>query len=215
MKHTYTLWKRIKHEFIWLLVGLILGAAMVGTVVWQINRHDSKSHTPVAQTVKKDQETLTIKSLTKEKQVVLVNLGMSEVFNEEKSSQLFGKNIVGTNRKKFMQATFDAKLGINGKEVDITSNGKDSYVIKVPKFIFIGYNNPNFKLLDEHNGVFSSFTSDISETDMINKVLNDKSKQKYVEKYDDLLKKATKEFYRELAHSIDPDAKLSFKFSNK
>ena len=215
MKHTYTLWRRIKHEFIWLLVGLILGAIVAGGVVWQINRHNSKSHTPAAQTVKKDQETLTIKSLTKEKQVVLVNLGMSEVFSEEKSSQLFGKNIVGTNRKKFMQATFDAKLGINGKDVDITSNGKDSYVITVPKFIFIGYNNPNFKLLDEHNGVFSSFTSDISETDMINKVLNDKSKQKYVEKYDDLLKKATKEFYRELAHSIDPDAKLSFKFSNK
>lgn len=215
MKHTYTLWRRIKREFIWLLVGLILGAAMVGTIVWQINKHNSHSHTPVAQTVKKDQETLTIKSLTKEKQVVLVNLGMSEVFNEEKSSQLFGKNIVGTNRKKFMQATFDAKLGINGKYVDITSNGKDSYVIKVPKFIFIGYNNPNFKLLDEHNGVFSSFTSDISETDMINKVLNDKSKQKYVEKYDGLLKKSAKQFYRELAHSIDPDAKLSFKFSNK
>ena len=215
MKRTYTLWRRIKHEFIWLLVGLLLGAAVVGGVVWQINRHDSKSHMPAAQTVTKDQETLTIKSLTKEKQIVLVNLGMSEVFNEEKSSQLFGKNIVGTNRKKFMQATFDAKLGINGKDVDITSNGKDSYSITVPKFIFIGYNNPNFKLLDEHNGAFSSFTSDISETDMINKVLNDKSKQKYVEKYDGLLKQSTKDFYRELAHSIYPNAKLSFKFSDK
>ena len=215
MKRTYTLWRRIKHEFTWLLVGLVLGAAVVGGVVWQVNRHNSKSHTPVAQTVKKDQETLTIKSLTKEKQIVLVNLGMSEVFNEEKSSQLFGKNIVGTNRKKFMQATFDAKLGINGKDVNIESNGKNSYVITVPKFIFIGYNNPNFKLLDERNGVFSSFTSDISETDMINKVLNDKSKHKYVKKYDDLLKQSTKDFYRELAHSIDPDAKLSFKFSNE
>ena len=215
MKRTYTLWRRIKPEVICLLVGLVLGAIVVGGVVWQVNRNSSKSHTPIAQTVKKDQETLTIKSLTKEKQIVLVNLGMSEVFNEEKSSQLFGKNIVGTNRKKFMQATFDAKLGIDGKDVDIESDGKNSYVITVPKFMFIGYNNPNFKLLDENNGVFSSFTSDISETDMINKVLNDKSKQKYVEKYDNLLKQSTKDFYRELAHSIDPDAKLSFKFSNE
>ena len=114
-----------------------------------------------------------------------------------------------------MQATFDAKLGVDGKDVDITKNGKDSYLITVPKFIFIGYHHPQFKLLDERNGVFSSFTSDISETDMINKVLNDKSKKKYVAKYDDLLRQSTKDFYREMAHSIDPEAKLSFKFSTK
>ena len=206
----FNLGKKLKYGLIGCVVGLLIAGLVL--VIFKVNSGTNHS---ITHTVQKDQDTLTIKSLTKEKQIVLVNLGLSEILNEEKSSQLFGKNIVGTNRKKFMQATFDAKLGINGKDVDIESNGKNSYVITVPKFIFIGYNNPNFKLLDEHNGVFSSFTSDISETDMINKVLNDKSKQKYVEKYDKLLKQSTKDFYRELAHSIDPDAKLSFKFSDK
>lgn len=119
---------------------------------------------------------------------------------------------MGTSRKKFIQASFDAKLGLNGKDVDITKDGKNSYLITVPKFIFIGYNNPNFKLLDEHNGVFSSFTSDINESDMINKVLNGKSKKKYLTKYDDLLRQSTKEFYRGIVQNTNPEAKLSFKF---
>lgn len=167
---------------------------------------------PATHTVKTDKDSLTVKSLSKEKQIVLVNLGLSEILNEEKSSQLFGKNIVGTSRKKFIQASFDAKLGLNGKDVDITKDGKNSYLITVPKFIFIGYNNPNFKLLDEHNGVFSSFTSDINESDMINKVLNGKSKKKYLTKYDDLLRQSTKEIYRGIVQNTNPEAKLSFKF---
>ena len=206
----FNLGQKLKYGLIGCVVGLLIAGLVL--VIFKVNSGTNHS---ITHTVQKDQDTLTIKSLTKEKQIVLVNLGLSEILNEEKSSQLFGKNIVGTNRKKFMQATFDAKLGVDGKDVDITKNGKDSYLITVPKFIFIGYHHPQFKLLDERNGVFSSFTSDISETDMINQVLNDKSKKKYVAKYDDLLRQSTKDFYREMAHSIDPEAKLSFKFSTK
>lgn len=195
------------------LIGLLLGILISGITFFAISRKvANESKTPATHTVKTDKDSLTVKSLSKEKQIVLVNLGLSEILNEEKSSQLFGKNIVGTSRKKFIQASFDAKLGLNGKDVDITKDGKNSYLITVPKFIFIGYNNPNFKLLDEHNGVFSSFTSDINESDMINKVLNGKSKKKYLTKYDDLLRQSTKEFYRGIVQNTNPEAKLSFKF---
>ncbi|MFP7154093.1 hypothetical protein [Weissella paramesenteroides] len=195
------------------LIGLLLGILISGITFFAISHKVANgSNTPATHTVKTDKDSLTVKSLSKEKQIVLVNLGLSEILNEEKSSQLFGKNIVGTSRKKFIQASFDAKLGIDGKDVDIAKDGKNSYLITVPKFIFIGYNNPNFKLLDEHNGVFSSFTSDINESDMINKVLNGKSKKKYLTKYNDLLRQSTKEFYRGIVQNTNPDAKLSFKF---
>lgn len=195
------------------LIGLLLGILISGITFFAISHKvANESKAPAIHTVETDKDSLTVKSLSKEKQIVLVNLGLSEILNEEKSSQLFGKKIVGTSRKKFIQASFDAKLGLNGKDVDITKDGKNSYLITVPKFIFIGYSNPNFKLLDEHNGVFSSFTSDINESDMINKVLNGKSKKKYLTKYDDLLRQSTKEFYRGIVQNTNSDAKLSFKF---
>lgn len=201
--------KKLKY----IIIGLLLGILISGITFFAISHKvANESKMPATHTVKTDKDSLTVKSLSKEKQIVLVNLGLSEILNEEKSSQLFGKNIVGTSRKKFIQASFDAKLGLNGKDVDITKDGKNSYLITVPKFIFIGYNNPNFKLLDEHNGVFSSFTSDINESDMINKVLNSKSKKKYLTKYDDLLRQSTKEFYRGIVQNTNPEAKLSFKF---
>lgn len=201
--------KKLKY----VIIGLLLGILISGITFFAISHKvANESKMPATHTVKTDKDSLTVKSLSKEKQIVLVNLGLSEILNEEKSSQLFGKNIVGTSRKKFIQASFDAKLGLNGKDVDITKDGKNSYLITVPKFIFIGYNNPNFKLLDEHNGVFSSFTSDINESDMINKVLNGKSKKKYLTKYDDLLRQSTKEFYRGIVQNTNPEAKLSFKF---
>lgn len=201
--------KKLKY----VIIGLLLGILISGITFFAISHKvANESKMPATHTVKTDKDSLTVKSLSKEKQIVLVNLGLSEILNEEKSSQLFGKNIVGTSRKKFIQASFDAKLGLNGKDVDITKDGKNSYLITVPKFIFIGYSNPNFKLLDEHNGVFSSFTSDINESDMINKVLNGKSKKKYLTKYDDLLRQSTKEFYRGIVQNTNPEAKLSFKF---
>lgn len=201
--------KKLKY----VIIGILLGILISGITFFAISHKvANESKMPATHTVKTDKDSLTVKSLSKEKQIVLVNLGLSEILNEEKSSQLFGKNIVGTSRKKFIQASFDAKLGLNGKDVDITKDGKNSYLITVPKFIFIGYNNPNFKLLDEHNGVFSSFTSDINESDMINKVLNGKSKKKYLTKYDDLLRQSTKEFYRGIVQNTNPEAKLSFKF---
>lgn len=201
--------KKLKY----VIIGILLGILISGITFFAISHKvANESKMPATHAVKTDKDSLTVKSLSKEKQIVLVNLGLSEILNEEKSSQLFGKNIVGTSRKKFIQASFDAKLGLNGKDVDITKDGKNSYLITVPKFIFIGYNNPNFKLLDEHNGVFSSFTSDINESDMINKVLNGKSKKKYLTKYDDLLRQSTKEFYRGIVQNTNPEAKLSFKF---
>lgn len=201
--------KNLKYVIIGILLGILISSITFFAISHKVA---NESKAPATHTVKTDKDSLTVKSLSKEKQIVLVNLGLSEILNEEKSSQLFGKNIVGTSRKKFIQASFDAKLGLDGKDVDIAKDGKNSYLITVPKFIFIGYNNPNFKLMDEHNGVFSSFTSDINESDMINKVLNGKSKKKYLTKYNDLLRQSTKEFYRGIVQNTNPDAKLSFKF---
>jgi hypothetical protein len=62
---------------------------------------------------------------------------------------------------------------------------------------------------------FSSFTADVIETEMINKVLDTKSKQKYVAKYNNLLEQSTTEFYRNIVTATNPKAKLTFIFPEK
>ncbi|MBU7567329.1 hypothetical protein ACFQGR_06815 [Weissella sagaensis] len=196
-----------------IIISLLVGAG-IALASYKISHQNNKSNlTPKTQTV--SQDTLTVKSLTKEKKIVMVNLGLSEILNEKRTTKLFGQDIVGTNRQKIMQASFDAELGIDGKDVKITATGDNTYKITVKKFIFIGYSNPNFKVLDEHNGVFSSFTADVSETEMINKVLDTKSKQKYVAKYNDLLEQSTTDFYRNIVTATNPKAKLTFIFPEK
>lgn len=199
------------------VLGIIISALVVGgiaLIAYQVSHQHSKNDlSPKTQTV--SQDTLTVKALTKEKKVVMVNLGLSEILNEKRTTKLFGQNIFGTNRQKIMQASFDAELGVDGKYVDIAATGNNTYKVTVKKFIFIGYSNPNFKVLDEHNGVFSSFTADINETDMINKVLDTKSKRKYIAKYNDLLEQSTKEFYRNIVAATNSKAKLTFEFPEK
>ena len=203
--------KPIRFGFV---LGIIISALVVGGIMlisYQVSHYHSKNIlAPKTQTV--SQDTLTVKALTKEKKVVMVNLGLSEILNEKRTTKLLGQNIFGTNRQKIIQASFDAELGVDGKDVNISATGNHTYKVTVNKFIFIGYSNPKFKVLDEHNGVFSSFTDDINDTDMINKVLDTKSKQKYVAKYNDLLKQSTKEFYRNIVAATNSKAKLTFEF---
>ncbi|MGO2083266.1 hypothetical protein [Vagococcus sp.] len=161
---------------------------------------------------KTTQETQIIKTLSKEKQIVLVNLGISEIYSREKSLKLFEADVVGTGKNKYMQAHFDAKLGIDGKKVKIENMGNQHFKIKVPEFIFIGHDNEKFEVIVEDGGILSWLTPEIDETEMVNQILNRKSQLKYIKKYESLLKESSQEFYGNLIKSIDPDAKITVEF---
>ena len=77
----FNLGQKLKYGLIGCVVGLLIAGLVL--VIFKVNSGTNHS---ITHTVQKDQDTLTIKSLTKEKQIVLVNLGLSEILNEEKSS---------------------------------------------------------------------------------------------------------------------------------
>jgi hypothetical protein len=153
-----------------------------------------------------------IHAIERTQEVSLLSLGIQGIKEEDQSAEIFGKSIPGTGEKVFLQYNFDAKLGIDGAKVKVTKTGKDAYLISVPKFIFIGYDKPTFKVATEDGGVLSWATPDIDKVEMVNEILNDDARQTYIASNDDLLEEQTRTFYDSLITSIDPTVVTTFEF---
>ncbi|GFH43470.1 hypothetical protein Hs30E_20210 [Lactococcus hodotermopsidis] len=154
-----------------------------------------------------------VRYLTKEKQIALVGIGITDVTDDENTSKIFGLKVPGTSKKTFLKSSFEAKLGIDGKNVKITDTGNKTYKIEIPKFIFIGHSNAKFEVAAEKNGVLSFTTAKVDTAEMISDLLDEKGQEKYITQYQDLLEESAKEFYRDIVTSFDEEAKLTFEFA--
>lgn len=155
-----------------------------------------------------------IHAIERTQEVSLLRLGIQGIKDEDQSADIFGTNIPGTKKKVFLQYNFDAKLGIDGAEVKITKTGENAYLVSVPKFKFIGYAEPTFKVAVEDGGVLSWGTPDIDKVGMINEILNDDARQTYIDSNKELLEDQAKTFYDSLITSIDPAVVTTFEFSS-
>jgi hypothetical protein len=153
-----------------------------------------------------------IHAIERTQEVSLLSLGIQGIKEEDKSAQIFGTSIPGTGEKVFLQYNFSAKLGIDGADVTVTKTGKNAYRISVPEFIFIGYDEPTFKVATEDGGVLSWVTPDIDKVDMVNEILNDDARETYIASNEELLQEQTKTFYDSLITSIDPAIATTFEF---
>jgi hypothetical protein len=153
-----------------------------------------------------------IRAIERTQEVSLLSLGIQGIKDEEQSRKIFGKSIPGTGEKVFMQYNFNAKLGIDGARVKVTKTGKNAYLISIPKFIFIGYDKPTFKVAVEDGGALSWATPDIDKVEMVNEILNDDARQTYIASNEDLLQEQTKVFYNSLIASVDPAVVTKFEF---
>ena len=153
-----------------------------------------------------------IQAIERTQEVSLVSLGIQGIKEEDGSAQIFGKSIPGTGEKVFLQYNFDAKLGIDGAKVKVTKTGESAYLISVPEFMFIGYDEPTFKVAAEDGGVLSWATPDIDKVEMVNEILNDDARQAYIASNEELLKEQTRTFYDSLITSIDPAVVTTFEF---
>ena len=120
--------------------------------------------------------------------------------------------IPGTERAQFIQYSFDAKLGFDGKDVVIKPAGDNTYDITIPEFKFIGYDHPEYRTVVDQNGALSFGTPQIDTANMINEILSDKARSEYVEKNRDILEDQAESFYTSIVRSVSPDAKLNFIF---
>lgn len=144
---------------------------------------------------------------------MLLSLGIQGIEKKTGSSEFLWMDVIpGSERATFIQYSFNAKLGIEGKDVDIERTGKNSYLVTVPEFIFIGHSNEKFELIAENYGVLSFITPEIKQVDMVNHILNLDTQKKYISGNKDILKDQVRAFYKGIINSIDPDISVSFRF---
>lgn len=153
-----------------------------------------------------------ISSISRLDQVVLLSLGIQGIAEKNDKSQFFGMDVPGSERTSFLQYSFDAKLGIEGKDVTIRQTGPNAFVVSIPQFIFIGHSNENFRLVAENNGFLSWVTPEISSVEMINNILDSDGENEYVIRNREVLEDQTKAFYGNIITSIDPSVFVRFEF---
>ncbi|WP_431074682.1 hypothetical protein [Microbacterium phyllosphaerae] len=156
--------------------------------------------------------TQVIKSVTPEEQVVLVGLGIEGIDEKKENGTLFGMGIPGSERAVFIRYSFNAKLGIEGGDVVFERTGDDSYLVTIPKFIFIGLEDPAYELAVESNGILSWTTPEIDTLDMVSNLVNSAAQDEYLASEKELLKDQARDFYAAIVASIDPDIELEFEF---
>ena len=191
-----------------LVLGLVIGAGMA---VWA---KDTFFTLPASGTVSETTRTELIHSITRQEQVVLVSLGIQGISTKKDISVLFGADVPWSDRTSFIQYSFNAKLGIDSKGIDVRKRGENKFLVSIPKFIFIGHSDEEFALIAENNGVLSFVTPEIDKVDMINKILNSDAKSEYISANEEILKDQAKAFYTSLISSIDPSLTIEFDFRN-
>lgn len=157
---------------------------------------------------------LVITAIERTEQVALLSVGVQGITERRESRELFGFEVPGSDRASFIQYSFDLKMGIDGSQVTIEETGDNSFTLTIPEFTVIGSDRPHFETIVEDNGVLSWVSADIDELDVANEILNDDKLEEYVDKYDDLLRDQTEQFYGAIITSIDPDFDVDFVFSD-
>jgi len=154
-----------------------------------------------------------IKYQLPQQEVALTSLRIEGLERADAEGNLFGLALDAGDRTKYIEFGFNAKLGVDGSKVDIVADGEHVYTVTVPEFIFIGHSDEHFEDPIEENGILSWLTPQISETEMVNKILSVERKEKWVASSLQLLKDQSEVFYGTIIKSVDPDAALTYEFA--
>lgn len=190
---------------VWAVILLILiigvGATFAGFSVGKILGADETRDVQV------------VRSVRGEEQVILMTAGITDVKEQRDNQKFFGLfDIPLSDRTVFLRYEFDAKFGIEGKDVRIDRTGDKEYRITIPKFQFLGYDNPDFSVATESNGLLSWTTPEIDKLKATEELLGDDAVGKHLDGLRPILEVQANKFYSRIVSSIDPEATLTFAF---
>lgn len=154
-----------------------------------------------------------IKYVLPQQEVALASLRIEGLERSDSKGELLGIPVPAGDRTKYIVYSFDAKLGIDGSKVAIDAGEGHTYAVSIPTFIFIGHSNEHFEDAIDSNGILSVLAAEINETEMVNNILSDKKKDKYVANSLQTLKDQSEVFYGAIIKSVDPDANVTFTFA--
>lgn len=165
-------------------------------------------------------DTQVIRSIKGEEQVILVTAGMTDLQEEREDGLDFAIGdwdlftLPGSERSVLVRYEYDAKFGIEGKDVEISQTGDNAYLITIPKFIYLGYANPDLSVADEKNGLLSWATPEIDTTEVFEELLSEQAVEQHIDGFRPVLEEQAKLFYSKIVHAIDPAITLEFQFTD-
>lgn len=186
------------------LIVLLVVAAVLGG--WAYERFfGATAHTS---------DTQIYQSVQREEKVSLLALGIQGIEKKTADGKILGVPAPAADRTTLIQYQFTARVGIDGEKVTIVAGDtENAYVISIPEFIFIGYDDPHFEDAIESNGPLSFLTEEVEVTQMINTILSDENQQAYIEDHEQTLRDQAQAYYTGIIASIDPDATVTFEFA--
>jgi hypothetical protein len=160
-------------------------------------------------------DTQVTRSITRAEQVVLVTAGVTDVMEERGDGlDVFGFfTLPGSERVMLLRYEYDAKFGIEGGDVSIVKTGEDAYRVSIPRFVFLGYENPDVSIAKEENGLLSWTTPEIDKFDVIEKVLTADAVASHIDGFRPVLEEQARAFYTGIITAIDPEITLEFTFA--
>lgn len=145
--------------------------------------------------------------------MVLLSLGIQGISEKTEKSTFLGVEVPGSDRATFMQYSFNAKLGIDGRDVRIVTVGEKKYRISIPEYTPIGHSDEDFRLVAENNGVLSFITPENDPVEMINSILSPDAQAEYVADNEEILREQVTCFYSSIITGIDPEIDITYDFS--
>lgn len=160
-----------------------------------------------------ERDSQVVQSVKRVQEVALLSLHIEGVARHESSGEILGVAVPATEKTTLIQYKFDAKLGIDGSQVKIEATGPESFRVAIPQFIGIGFDDPVFEDPLESNNALGWLAPPAVQTQMINNLLSDENKQKYISQNAAALKEQAKVFYSEIIATVDPDVTVDFEFA--
>jgi hypothetical protein len=160
-----------------------------------------------------ERDSQVVQSVTRLQEVALLSLHIEGISKHESNGEIFGVAVPASEKTTLIQYKFDAKLGIDGSQVTIEPNGPESFRVTIPQFIGIGFDEPVFEDPLEMSNALSWMATPAVQTRMINNILSDENKQKYISQNEAALKEQAKVFYSELIANVDPEVTIDFEFA--
>lgn len=164
-------------------------------------------------------DTQVIRSIKGEEQVILVTAGMTDVEEKREDGLNFAIGdwdlftLPGSDRSVLVRYEYDAKFGIEGKDVEISQTGDNAYLITIPKFVYLGYANPDLSIADEKNGLLSWTTPEIDTTEVFEELLSAQVVEQHIDGFRPVLQEQAKLFYSKIVQAIDPAITVEFQFT--
>ena len=190
------------------ILAVIAGAALISFTVGKFFGANESRDTQV------------IRSIKGEEQVILVTAGMTDVKEERED----GLNIAlgdwdlftlpGSERSVLIRYEYDAKFGIEGKDVQIRQTGDNAYTVSIPEFIYLGYANPDLSIANEKNGLLSWTTPEIATDEVFEELLTQPAVEAHIDGFRPLLEEQAETFYSRIVEAIDPAIELTFEFTD-